>query len=182
MADNNVLNLEKFLRAYIDIAKKHGVEGANNFWTKVVNDFVRGTEHDYYDLSSYSESVRDVFDIIKSDKANKSEILDVVNFVTREVYVSENYQRTSYLKMFLNRIKDFKDTDLVYDALVKLKGMVGYCRPKSITGGIKGKQGVFENIVNMLASNPNATQSDIHELIYWAKTPEQALKIINDVK
>lgn len=183
MADNDILKLEKFLRAYIDIAKKMGVEYANVFWNKAVNNFVKKTEHDfYYDLNSYSKSVRDVVDIIKSDKANKSEILDVVSFITREVYVSENYQRTSYLKMFLNRIKDFKDTDLVYDALVELKGMVGYCRPKSMTDWhIKEKQDVFENIVNMLASNPNATQHDINELIYWAKTPEQALKIINDV-
>lgn len=187
-------NLETFLRTYMDLKKTTVWDYSRHklFWMEFVAYFLEGKDNGEvfrYDLSDVPESVNKLIEVMQSPygKSHVAEIKDTVKFVVQDVYCPEynggnRYDNVPQLQMFLKRLSEFDDKDLVYDALVKLKDTVGYKRANASWGQFEQKHKIVcNNIVNMMASNPNATQRDIVELIYWAKTPDEALKVINDV-
>jgi len=189
------INLETFLRAYMDYAKLWPAMGENrykDFWMETVKYYLDGKDNDDtfgFSLDGAPKSVLDVIEEMKRARGSSrvAEIKDTVKFVVQDVYCPEynggnRYDNVPQLQMFLKRLSEFNDKDLVYDALVKLKDTVGYKRANASWGQFDQKRKIVcNNIVNMMASNSNATQIDIVELIYWAKTPDEALKVINDV-
>lgn len=188
------INLESFLRAYMDYAKAWPGMGAKrykDFWQETLKYYLNGKDNaDAFDysLDGAPKSVLDVIEEMKraNGSSRVSEIKNTVNFVTEQVfgYVQETglqyYNNNAQLQMFLKRLSEFNDKNLVYDALKFLKNIVGY-RRADIKWLDEKRKIVCNEIVNMIASNPNATQEDIVELIYWAKTPDEVLKVINDV-
>ncbi|MBR6838553.1 MAG: hypothetical protein IKM94_03230 [Alphaproteobacteria bacterium] len=190
------INLETFLRAYMDYAKLWPAMGENrykDFWMETVKYYLDGKDNDVafgLSLDGAPKSVLDVIEEMKRARGSSrvAEIKNTVRFVAEEVFYpvydggSVSYDNVPQLQMFLKRLSEFNDKGLVYDALVKLKNTVGYKRANASWGQLEQKRKIVcNNIVNMMASNPNATQKDIVELIYWAKTPDEVLKVINDV-
>ncbi len=188
------INLETFLRAYMDYAKAWPGMGAKrykDFWQETLKYYLNGKDNADtfgFSLDGAPKSVLDVIEEMKraNGSSRVSEIKNTVNFVTEQVfgYVQETglqyYNNNAQLQMFLKRLSEFNDKNLVYDALKFLKNIVGY-RRADIKWLDEKRKIVCNEIVNMIASNPNATQEDIVELIYWAKTPDEVLKVINDV-
>lgn len=189
------INLETFLRAYMDYAKLWPAMGENrykDFWMETVKYYLDGKDNDDtfgFSLDGAPKSVLDVIEEMKKARGSSrvAEIKDTVKFVVQDVYCPEynggnRYDNVPQLQIFLKRLSEFNDKDLVYDALSFLKNVVGYKRANASWGQFDQKRKIVcNNIVNMMASNSNATQIDIVELIYWAKTPDEALKVINDV-
>lgn len=194
-----IFDLETFVRAYIDLRKEWHLyyEDYKGFWQEAVetgfNPDANFQEFLQVHRKIKSKSVEDVlgfmFELHKNPSAT-DDVKNTVKFVAEQVFYPKNdgdsrgYDNTSYLQMFLNRLNKFKDKDLVYDALKILKSTSDYKRPCAEKYGLqipKKRMSVYKDIATMLANNQNATTDDILEMIYFAETQDNALKIINDV-
>lgn len=191
-------DLETFVRAYMDLYEesKMYVDGQRNYWaaaTQILLSTEGSLEQFFQKYKKFnSKSVNNVlafFDSVRG-KPESEDVLNTIKFVTEQVFLpradsySNPYDNTSYLQMFLNRLNQFRDKDLVYDVLNLLKHNVDYKHPSAgkINMPIPKKRSlVYKDIATMLANNQNATTDDVAEMIYFAETPDAALKIINDV-
>ena len=199
----NFFNLETFLRAYMDLVKNNNwsnvyPSGFRRFWESAVNVFLYGDQakkEDFakrYPEDQLPESVLEILKMMEAARDRSSAQQDVVNtvkFVAEQVFdpktsgSSSYYDNVTYLQMFLNRVKKMQDQDLVYNAITFLKSNLRYMRPSAYRYETDGRKYIplFKDMVFMLANNPNATLTDLSELIYWVETPEEAEKIVNDV-
>ncbi len=191
-------DLEHFVRAYLDLHKEWGLfyEGDNRFWKEAV-EAGSGKDANFQDfLQMYrkikSKSVNDVLDVLSELRTNPNagDVKNTIKFVVEQVFFPKNngnsrgYDNTQYVQMFLNRLNQFKDKDLVYEALKSLKSVSDYKRPGTEQYGLpmsKQRMSVYKDIATMMANNHNATTDDVSEMIYFADTPDAAMKIINDV-
>lgn len=191
-------DLENFVRVYLDLQKEKGWDGnvEENYWTGAVYTILdqgRGLDEFLQEHTKVnSQSVKDVLNFLSGVQKNQNvdDIKNTIKFVAEQVFCPKNngnsrgYGNTPYVQMFLNRLNQFKDKDLVYDALKSLKSVSDYKRPGAEQYGLpisKQRMSVYKDIATMLANNQNATIDDILEMIYFADTPDAAMKIINDV-
>ncbi len=189
-------DLEHFVRAYLDLQKEWDYEGDNRFWKEAV-EAGSGKDASFQDFLQMhrkikSKSVNDVLGVLSELRTNPNagDVKNTIKFVVEQVFFLRNngnsrgYDNTPYVQMFLNRLNQFKDKDLVYEALKSLKSISDYKRPGAEQYGLpmsKQRMSVYKDIATMLANNQNATIDDIFEMIYFADTPDAAMKIINDV-
>ena len=191
-------DLENFVRVYLDLQKEKGWDGnvEENYWTGAVYTILdqgRGLDEFLQEHTKVnSQSVKDVLNFLSGVQKNQNvdDIKNTIKFVAEQVFCPKNngnsrgYGNTPYVQMFLNRLNQFKDKDLVYEALKSLKSVSDYKRPGAEQYGLpisKQRMSVYKDIATMLANNKNATIDDILEMIYFADTPDAAMKIINDV-
>ena len=191
-------DLENFVRVYLDLQKEKGWDGnvEENYWADAVYTILdqgRGLDEFLQEHSKVnSQSVKDVLNFLSGVQKNQNvdDIKNTIKFVAEQVFCPKNngnsrgYGNTPYVQMFLNRLNQFKDKDLVYEALKSLKSVSDYKRPGAEQYGLpmsKQRMSVYKDIATMLANNQNATIDDILEMIYFADTPDAAMKIINDV-
>lgn len=191
-------DLENFVRVYLDLQKEKGWDGnvEENYWAGAVYTILdqgRGLDEFLQEHTKVnSQSVKDVLNFLSGVQKNQNvdDIKNTIKFVAEQVFCPKNngnsrgYGNTPYVQMFLNRLNQFKDKDLVYDALKSLKSVSDYKRPGAEQYGLpisKQRMSVYKDIATMLANNQNATIDDILEMIYFADTPDAAMKIINDV-
>lgn len=191
-------DLENFVRAYIDLnnESKMYADGQRNYWGYAVQKILNpgGSLESFFQehRKFNSKSVNDVLNYLDAARGKKEsvDVANTIKFVAEQVFCpkmgaySNSYDNTSYLQMFLNRLNQFKDKDLVYDVLKLLKAHVDYKHPSTNKYGIpisEKRLRINKDIATMLANNYNATMDDIAEMIYFAETPDAALKIINDV-
>lgn len=199
-------DLETFVRAYMDLKKEWqtGSRACYGFWDSVTramnnkdsNVSVHKALGDYKDIKSGTvKNVLKYMDDVKG-KPEARDVTNTIQFVVEQVFFPkqngngwgsvEYYDNTTYMQMFLNRMKSFKDKQLVYDVLKDFQGFSGYYQKPAdavYNNSVKNpaKAGVYKDIATMLANNENATLYDIAEMIYFVETPDEALKIINDV-
>lgn len=199
-------DLETFVRAYMDLKKEweDGARACYKFWdsvTRAMNDkdsnvSVQKALGDYKDIKSGTvQNVLKYMDDVKG-KPEARDVTNTIQFVAEQVFFPKQdrksfddnpyYDNTTYMQMFLNRMKSFKDKQLVYDVLKHFQSFSGYYqRPAEevYNNSVKNsaKAGVYKDIATMLANNENATLDDIVEMIYFVETPDEALNIINDV-
>jgi len=191
-------DLENFVRVYLDLQKEKGWDGnvEENYWAGAVYTILdqgRGLDEFLQEHTKVnSQSVKDVLNFLSGVQKNQNvdDIKNTIKFVAEQVFCPKNngnsrgYGNTPYVQMFLNRLNQFKDKDLVYEALKSLKSVSDYKRPGAEQYGLpmsKQRMSVYKDIATMLANNQNATIDDILEMIYFADTPDAAMKIINDV-
>ncbi len=191
-------DLENFVRVYLDLQKEKGWDGnvEENYWADAVYTILdqgRGLDEFLQEHTKVnSQSVKDVLNFLSGVQKNQNvdDIKNTIKFVAEQVFCPKNngnsrgYGNTPYVQMFLNRLNQFKDKDLVYEALKSLKSVSDYKRPGAEQYGLpmsKQRMSVYKDIATMLANNKNATIDDISEMIYFADTPDAAMKIINDV-
>lgn len=191
-------DLENFVRVYLDLQKEKGWDGnvEENYWAGAVDTILdqgRGLDEFLQEHTKVnSQSVKDVLNFLSGVQKNQNvdDIKNTIKFVAEQVFCPKNngnsrgYGNTPYVQMFLNRLNQFKDKDLVYEALKSLKSVSDYKRPGAEQYGLpisKQRMSVYKDIATMLANNQNATIDDILEMIYFADTPDAAMKIINDV-
>ncbi len=191
-------DLENFVRAYIDLnnESKMYADGQRNYWGYAVQKILNpggSLEGFFQEYGKFnSKSVNDVLNYLDNARGKKEsvDVANTIKFVAEQVFCpkmgsySNSYDNTSYLQMFLNRLNQFKDKDLVYDVLKLLKAHVDYKHPSTNKYGVpipEKRLRINKDIATMLANNYNATMDDIAEMIYFAETPDAALKIINDV-
>ncbi len=191
-------DLENFVRAYIDLnnESKMYADEHRNYWGYAVQKILNpggSLESFFQEYRKFnSKSVNDVLNYLDAARGKKEsvDVANTIKFVAEQVFCpkmgsySNSYDNTSYLQMFLNRLNQFKDKDLVYDVLKLLKATVDYKHPSTNKYGVpipEKRLRVNKDIATMLANNYNATMDDIAEMIYFAETPDAALKIINDV-
>ncbi len=199
-------DLETFVRAYMDLKKEwqDGSRACYEFWdsvTRAMNDkdsnvSVHKALGNYKDIKSGTvKNVLKYMDDVKG-KPEARDVTNTIRFVAEQVFFPkqngngwgsvEYYDNTTYMQMFLNRMKSFKDKQLVYDVLKHFQSFSGYYQKPAeavYNNSVKNpaKAGVYKDIATMLANNENATLDDIAEMIYFVETPDEALKIINDV-
>lgn len=191
-------DLENFVRAYIDLnneSEKHAEE-QRDYWGYAVQKILNpgGCLESFFQKHRKfnSKSVNDVLNYLDAARGKKEsvDVANTIRFVAEQVFYpkmgaySNSYDNTSYLQMFLNRLNQFKDKDLVYDVLKLLKAHIDYKHPSTNKYGVpisEKRLRINKDIATMLANNYNATMDDIAEMIYFAETPDAALKIINDV-
>ena len=171
----NTFNLENFVRAYLEFDSK-------DFWNGLTNRYLDNGWQGFDETRwKVPESVQPIVDVIKGaqDKPEANEYAKTIRFVTAVYSAVSIATDESATKMLLNRIKQFQDQDLAYNALVKLKGMTGYNHP--VSAKYNSYHPLSKEIAKMLANNKNATADDIAELVYFCKTPQEAIQILNDV-
>lgn len=199
-------DLETFVRAYMDLKKEwqNGSRACYEFWDSVThamnnkdsNVSVQKVLGDYRDIKSGTvKNVLKYMDDVKG-KPEARDVTNTIQFVAEQVFFPKQdrksfddnlyYDNTTYMQMFLNRMKSFKDKQLVYDVLKQFQSFSGYYQKPAeevYNNSVKNpaKAGVYKDIATMLANNENATLDDIAEMIYFVETPDEALKIINDV-
>ncbi len=199
-------DLETFVRAYMDLKKEwqNGSRACYEFWDSVTramnnndsNVSVNKVLGDYRDIKSGTvKNVLKYMDDVKG-KPEARDVTNTIQFVAEQVFFPKQnrksfddnlyYDNTTYMQMFLNRMKSFKDKQLVYDVLKQFQSFSGYYQKPAeevYNNSVKNpaKAGVYKDIATMLANNENATLEDIAEMIYFVETPDEALKIINDV-
>lgn len=199
-------DLETFVRAYMDLKKEwqNGSRACYEFWDSVThamnnkdsNVSVQKVLGDYRDIKSGTvKNVLKYMDDVKG-KPEARDVTNTIQFVAEQVFFPKQdrksfddnlyYDNTTYMQMFLNRMKSFKDKQLVYDVLKQFQSFSGYYQKPAeevYNNSVKNpaKAGVYKDIATMLANNENATLEDIAEMIYFVETPDEALKIINDV-
>lgn len=172
----NTFNLENFVRAYLEFSSKE-------FWNGLTNRYLDNGWQDFDETRwRVPESVQPIVDVIKGaqNKPEANEYAKTIRFVTAVYSANSIATDESATKMLLNRIKQFQDQDLAYNALVKLKGMSGYNHPVYAKYS-NSYHPLSKEIAKMLANNKNATADDIAELVYFCKTPQEAIQILNDV-
>lgn len=194
----NPFNLEMFLREYFNLREsgRYYSELYNEFWGQIIRIYLDNSSREFvrrgysselgeqeffnhWGQDDIPESVMSVINMIKATKGKPEakDIKDTILFVLN-IY-SGNYIKNSggnsYYAMFINRLKRFKDQDLVYKACAKLEYSLSRDDFRSLNEDVR------KDIAVMKASNKNATVEDIGDLIRFCKTSDEAIKIINDV-